>query len=135
MAKIKTLPKLYPIKGLKNYMITEDGDVYCFRELKKMITANNHEVEVGLYDPLYGKRTVKIQRLIAETFIPNPNKLPIVMHIDGNKLNNKVSNLKWVDYCDRVQPPIRKPDTKLNSKTVLKIRSEYEKAHQEEICH
>lgn len=37
-------------------------------------------------------------RLIAQLFIPNPNNLPEVNHIDGNKSNNNVSNLQW---CDR----------------------------------
>lgn len=36
-----------------------------------------------------------IHRLVAETFIPNPNNLPVVMHLDNDKLNNHVSNLKW----------------------------------------
>lgn len=35
-------------------------------------------------------------RLVAETFLPNPNNLPIVHHIDGNKLNNNVNNLQWM---------------------------------------
>lgn len=36
-----------------------------------------------------------VHRLVAMTFIPNPNNLPIVMHKDNNPLNNHVSNLKW----------------------------------------
>lgn len=43
------------------------------------------------------KETVRINRIIAQTFIPNPNKLPQVNHIDGNKINNCVENLEWCD--------------------------------------
>lgn len=38
----------------------------------------------------------KIHRLVAEAFIPNPDQLPQVDHIDTDKANNIVSNLRWV---------------------------------------
>lgn len=54
---------------------------------------------VGYYQTVFrinGKRIyVRIHRLIAETLIPNPDNLPMVNHIDGNKLNNDLSNLEW----------------------------------------
>lgn len=37
----------------------------------------------------------RVHRLVAQAFIPNPNNLPIVMHLDNNKSNNHFSNLKW----------------------------------------
>lgn len=40
--------------------------------------------------------TYTIHRLVAQHFIPNPDDLPQVNHIDGNKLNNTVTNLEWV---------------------------------------
>lgn len=40
-------------------------------------------------------KSVKIHRLVAETFIPNPNHYNCVNHIDMNKQNNRVENLEW----------------------------------------
>lgn len=41
------------------------------------------------------KRKIKVHRLVA-SFIPNPKNLPFVDHIDRDKTNNNISNLRWV---------------------------------------
>lgn len=43
-----------------------------------------------------GKRIHGMHRVVATVFLPNPNNLPEVNHVDGKKENNKVDNLEWI---------------------------------------
>lgn len=43
-----------------------------------------------------------VHRLVAEAYIPNPNNLPQVDHIDNNPYNNNVENLRWVSAKENV---------------------------------
>ena len=85
------------IKDYPNYSINENGEcksTYVAKVLKPR-TAGKGYLCYQLRNE-YGKKNKYIHRLVAETFIPNPNNLPQVDHIDENKTNNHVSNLRWV---------------------------------------
>jgi DNA-binding transcriptional regulator YiaG len=48
-------------------------------------------------------KPLRVHRLIAETYIPNPENQPEINHKDGNKLNNNISNLEWVTHLGNMQ--------------------------------
>lgn len=62
--------------------------------LKPRIDKNGY-FKVILYTGNGDKKEFRLHRLIAETFIPNPENLPCVNHIDEDKTNNAVDNLEW----------------------------------------
>lgn len=81
-----------------------------------------------------GKQKIcQVHRLIANTFIPNPNNYPEVNHIDENKTNNAVSNLEWCDhkynnnYGSKLHSTrgSNNPQSKISSETVKEIRALY----------
>ena len=49
------------------------------------------------------KKHCRLHRLVAETFIPNPNDKPVVNHKDKNVLNNTVDNLEWATVSENTK--------------------------------
>ena len=83
------------VKSLSRSIVYKDGREYKYPS--KII--KNQKVSTGYRSvTLYrvnGKKQYSVHRLVAETFIPNPNKYLEVNHKDENKHNNCVSNLEW----------------------------------------
>ena len=53
-------------------------------------------MHVKLYDDLGVEHDKLVHILVASTFLPNPNNYTNVLHIDGNKINNNCTNLRWI---------------------------------------
>lgn len=87
------------------YQVSNYGRIKSFREsnrfygqtehlLSPTVTANGYE-SVTLYISPKERHKFLVHRLVAQTFIPNPNNYDAVNHKDENKRNNHVDNLEW----------------------------------------
>jgi hypothetical protein len=81
-----------PIEGMPQYEISTFGRVKSKKRRMEKILNSKH-MQVMLYDE--GYKMHRIHRLVAQAFIPNPDNLPDVRHIDGDPSNNMVGNLEW----------------------------------------
>lgn len=72
----------------------------------KTLMNNNGYLTVNLSKQNKQKRML-VHRVVAEAFIENPNNKQEVNHIDGNKENNNVKNLEWVDRSENLKHAFR----------------------------
>ena len=109
---LSTRPKWKDIVGYENeYQINQFGEIRTLKNspklkkydvLKPQISKRNGYVYQMLYKN--GKeKLLRVHRLVAMAFLPNPNNLPQVNHKDGNKQNNSVDNLEWCEQSDNMK--------------------------------
>ena len=91
--------------GKKTFSIMSQSNVKRYKTVK----IRNSKIKF--------ERSLKVHRLVAEAFIPNPENKPCIDHIDANPANNCVENLRWVTALENQRNPL----------TLSKIRNNIKK--------
>lgn len=125
------------IKGYEGkYSITNDGRVWSHKRYKARVGWRKLRISTSGYiivDLVPGKRrTWQVHRLVAEAYIPNPLKLPVVNHKNGDRTDNRVENLEWCTQKDNLKHAARVLGVKFGKrrfteKEVSEIRAAYNK--------
>ena len=121
--------KVKPIPNYPEYLASFDGRVYSTK-LHRRLSTNPHKI-FGYLQVHLRKKTHRLNRVIATTWIPNPDNLPCVGHKDNNRTNNRVENLYWCTNQENTQQCIRDgrfniPSPKLSEESINKMIEDYE---------
>jgi hypothetical protein len=130
------------IPGFNNYEITKSGIIRNKLTKKNLIGYKTEYISVTLACINNKNKKEFIHRLVAKTYLENPNNYEIVNHKDSNKLNNNVDNLEWCSRNDNVKHAVEngliktkkvkqldKDKNVLNTFNSIKDAAEYVKVH------
>ena len=114
------------ISGFSDYFVTKTGDIISCKFGKEKVlspstTTGYKKVSLSKDGKSYN---FQVHRLVATTFIKNPNKLTIVNHKDGDKLNCALSNLEWVTRSDNAKHYEREIKPKNKKVKIEKVQND-----------
>lgn len=115
------------IEGYERYRVSKDGAVYGIHGNKLSIQVKSGGGQFVYLRPTKGtynsnSKVIGVAKLVALTYIPNPNNLPHVIHKDGNRSNNQVSNLAWSYRTDRYNTDSNDSGNKANGGNTRALR-------------
>ena len=100
----KQIEDMKPIPGFNDYLISTTGKVYSTKTNKFL---NPSKTKDGyLKVALRGNNKAyyfRVHKLVAMTYLENPNNLPEVNHKDFNRTNNSLENLEWISHNDNIE--------------------------------
>lgn len=110
------------------YLISEDGKIFNTQKASFLIPFMKDATYLKYTLAYTFKRSpMNVHKLVATAFISNPYNLPIINHLDGNKMNNHVSNLEWTTHENNMKHAKEnglmksKLNNKLLSKAVIQL--------------
>lgn len=125
---------MHEVQINRRLKIREDGNLIVIKTGEIFIPRIDRD---GYYKTQWYGRTILVHRLVAELFIPNPDNKPCVDHINHNRLDNRVENLRWVTAKENANNRIvhsKNPKAKEHSEYMLNYYKEhpeqYEKVKQ-----
>lgn len=101
------------IDGFPGYQVSKNGEVRSFVNNRHGISDKSHVLKPAFTRRGYssvclgrGNRR-QVHRLVASAYIPNPEHLPLVRHMDDNPRNNRVENLAWGTQANNMQDCVK----------------------------
>lgn len=102
MKHIYTLEFWRDVKGYENlYQVSNVGQVKSLKSNKILKSGKTKDGYLQVCLCKNGeKKSFRINRLVAEAFLPNEDELPEVDHVNGDKTDNRICNLQWISKIE-----------------------------------
>ena len=107
------------INGFPNYSILEDGTITNDKTGRVLKHAIYNYARVTLMNNKK-RKDITVHRLLGIHFIPNPDNKPMIDHINRNKLDNRLENLRWVTNQENCRNSNLSKKNKLGHKYISK---------------
>lgn len=96
------------INGFEKYEISNLGNVRNIKTGKSLKQQNCQGYKIVNI----GKSMKRVHILVGNAFIPNPNNHPIIDHINNDRSDNRIENLRWVNHSQNIQNASKRSDNK-----------------------
>jgi len=91
------------------YVVTDTGQLYSNRTNKWLSPSTDKYGYTYYVISINGERkTIKAHRMVAQCFIPNPENKPTVDHINGDRRDNRIENLRWATWKEQQDNDVTK---------------------------
>ena len=108
-----------PIPNFTNYLIDRNGNIYSSFTRKFLIpSSSNVYLSIGLINDNEETKRMYLHRLLALTFLDNPDNKLCIDHIDRNTRNNSLSNLRWSTHKENRRNSSKQNNNKLGHKHI-----------------
>lgn len=134
------------IEGYSRYLVSNYGRIWSKTRVVSTANKNTKTIRKGMFRKsrinMYGYETcnlqgdngknkhLKVHRIVAQAFIPNPKKLKTVNHLNFDKKDNSVDNLEWASHSENIQHSYdagRREDAKEIAREVCRVNGKKNK--------
>ena len=117
-------PEWRVITHLPNYEVSTDGQVRNKKTGQVLKTSPNGGGYLSVRLRKEGKgHTKRIHRLVGEAFLPNPDGKPMIDHINRDRMDNRLENLRWATSSENNQNTGRRSDSTTGYKHIINVNT------------
>lgn len=99
--------ELGQVRSIDRKVKCKDGKIKKLNGKELKLKLNKHGYQNVILNKNGVAKTLGVHRLVADAFLPNPDNLPQVHHLNHDRKDNRAQNLKWVSRAEQMDDHLR----------------------------